>query len=197
MHFAQSSVMGSALLLCSGLHAASAALAPQLPVAPGPSFFGALVGIALDGSPWEYMLRLRRQGFSSIAQVPLGPAGTFYFLQSAQTVKQVCVDEAATFPLRFSVPLFRAAELQAGGDEDVETELPELFCDIEKVKGHAAEADVEKGDVLEEDLEGQGDFCRRRRHPWVYRLPFYHLVLFRFLHRRFLLALCLLTIASH
>ena len=51
------------------------------PSTAGPTFWGALFGIALDGSPWQYMLRLRRQGFDGVARVPLGPAGDFYFLQ--------------------------------------------------------------------------------------------------------------------
>ena len=84
------------------------------PSTAGPTFWAALFGIALDGSPWQYMLRLRRQGFDGVARVPLGPAGDFYFLQSPVTVKQVCVDEADAFPRRFSVPLFETLALDRG-----------------------------------------------------------------------------------
>ena len=90
------------------------AMVLQSPAAAGPSFLGAVFGIGLDGSPWQYMLRLRRSGYKDVARVPLGPAGDFYFLMSEQTVKQVCVDDAATFPLRFSVPLFNTLQLDKG-----------------------------------------------------------------------------------
>ena len=90
------------------------AMVMQTPAATGPSFLGALFGIGFDGSPWQYMLRLRKDGFKDVARVPLGPAGDFYFLMSEQTVKQVCVDDAATFPLRFSVPLFNTLQLDKG-----------------------------------------------------------------------------------
>ena len=81
---------------------------------PAVSFWSALVGIAMNGSPWGYMLTLRSQGFDSVVQVPLGPAGDYIFLQSADTVKQVCVDDASNFPRRYSVPLFNTLQLDRG-----------------------------------------------------------------------------------
>ena len=80
----------------------------------GPSFLDALVGIALDGSPWEYMLSLRAKGYDGCVRVPLGPAGDFYFLLSPDAVKHVCVEAADEWPRRFSVPLFETLALDRG-----------------------------------------------------------------------------------
>ena len=47
----------------------------------GPTFLSALLGIGLDGSPWQYMLSMRRQGYGGVTRVPLGPfGGDYYFL---------------------------------------------------------------------------------------------------------------------
>ena len=82
----------------------------------GPTFLAALFGIAVDQSPWQYMLTMKKQGYSGVAKVPLGPfGGDFYFLLEASTVKNVCVDQAeASFPRRYSVPLFPRLGLDRG-----------------------------------------------------------------------------------
>ena len=82
----------------------------------GPTFLAALFGIAVDQSPWQYMLTMKKQGYSGVAKVPLGPfGGDFYFLLEASTVKNVCVDQAeASFPRRYSVPLFPRLGLDHG-----------------------------------------------------------------------------------
>ena len=46
----------------------------------GPSFFEALFGIAVNGSPWEYMLQMKRQGYDEIVPVDLKFAGDYNFL---------------------------------------------------------------------------------------------------------------------
>ena len=88
--------------------------APPIHDSKGPGFLDALVGIALDGSPWEYMLSLRAKGYDGCVRVPLGPAGDFYFLLSPDAVKHVCVEAADEWPRRFSVPLFETLALDRG-----------------------------------------------------------------------------------
>ena len=88
---------------------------PSTAIQPkGPGFLDALVGIALDGSPWQYMLSLRAKGYDGCVRVPLGPAGDFYFLLSPDAVKHVCVEAADEWPRRFSVPLFETLALDRG-----------------------------------------------------------------------------------
>ena len=88
---------------------------PSTAIQPkGPGFIDALVGIALDGSPWQYMLSLRAKGYDGCVRVPLGPAGDFYFLLSPDAVKHVCVEAADEWPRRFSVPLFETLALDRG-----------------------------------------------------------------------------------
>lgn len=82
----------------------------------GPSFFSALFGIALDGSPWQYMLSLRRDGYGGTTRVPLGPfGGDFIFLLEPDVLKQALLEDAEEyFPRRYSVPLFNVLELDRG-----------------------------------------------------------------------------------
>ena len=82
----------------------------------GPSFLAALFGIGLDGSPWEYMLSMRKQGFGGATRVPLGPfGGDYYFLLEPEVLKQVLLEDAeGFFPRRFSVPLFGVLDLDKG-----------------------------------------------------------------------------------
>jgi cytochrome P450 len=82
----------------------------------GPSFFSALLGIALDGSPWEYMLTLRRSGYGGATKVPLGPfGGDFVFLLEPAVLKQALLEDAEEFfPRRYSVPLFELLQLDRG-----------------------------------------------------------------------------------
>ena len=88
---------------------------PSTAIQPkGPGFLDALAGIALDGSPWQYMLSLRAKGYDGCVRVPLGPAGDFYFLLSPESVKHVCVEAADEWPRRFSVPLFETLALDRG-----------------------------------------------------------------------------------
>lgn len=97
-------------MLLNSVLVLGAAVAP-----PGPTFLGAVLGIGCDGSPWQYMLRLRNQyPDCGVTKVGLGPAGDFYFLLSAKAVKQVCLDDAESFPRRFSVPLFKTLSLDRG-----------------------------------------------------------------------------------
>lgn len=81
-----------------------------------PSFGAALFGIAVDQSPWQYMLSMRRQGYGGITKVPLGPfGGDFYFLLEPEALKQVLLEDAEEyFPRRYSVPLFAVLELDRG-----------------------------------------------------------------------------------
>lgn len=82
----------------------------------GPTFLSALVGIGLDGSPWQYMLTMRRQGYGGATRVPLGPfGGDYYFLLEPDVLKQALLEDAEQyFPRRFSVPLFGVLELDKG-----------------------------------------------------------------------------------
>ena len=60
-----------------------------------PTFLSALVGIALDGSPWQYMLRLRDTGYGGVTRVPLGPfGGDFYFLLEPDVLKAALLEDA-------------------------------------------------------------------------------------------------------
>ena len=55
---------------------------------PGPTFLSALFGIGLDGSPWQYMLSMRQQGYGGATKVPLGPfGGDYYFLLEPNVLK--------------------------------------------------------------------------------------------------------------
>ena len=84
--------------------------------ATGPTFFAALFGIALDGSPWDYMLRMRSEGYGGVTKVPLGPfGGDFYFLLEPEALKTALLEDAEEyFPRRYSVPLFKTLELDRG-----------------------------------------------------------------------------------
>lgn len=80
----------------------------------GPSFLEALFGIAINGSPWEYMLQMKRQGYDGIVPVDLKFAGKYNFLLSPESVRAATVEEAKLLPRRFSVPLFETLELDRG-----------------------------------------------------------------------------------
>lgn len=86
------------------------------PPAAGPTFWAALFGIAVDQSPWQYMLRMRQQGYGGVTKVPLGPfGGDFYFLLQPDALKQVLLEDAEEyFPRRYSVPLFDVLQLNRG-----------------------------------------------------------------------------------
>ena len=82
----------------------------------GPTFLSALFGIAIDGSPWQYMLSLRRDGYGGATKVPLGPfGGDFVFLLEPDVLKQALLEDAEEyFPRRYSVPLFPLLQLDKG-----------------------------------------------------------------------------------
>jgi len=82
--------------------ALSPSLAVEQTVRDSPSFGAALFGIAVDQSPWQYMLSMRRQGYGGITKVPLGPfGGDFYFLLEPDALKQVLLEDAEEyFPRR-------------------------------------------------------------------------------------------------
>ena len=120
-----SSAAASSLLVASSAWrspcvARQRALLPRLAVEEtvrdSPSFGAALFGIAVDQSPWQYMLSMRRQGYGGITKVPLGPfGGDFYFLLEPDALKQVLLEDAEEyFPRRYSVPLFAVLELDRG-----------------------------------------------------------------------------------
>ena len=120
-----SSAAASSLLVASSAWrspcvARQRALLPRLAVEEtvrdSPSFGAALFGIAVDQSPWQYMLSMRRQGYGGITKVPLGPfGGDFYFLLEPEALKQVLLEDAEEyFPRRYSVPLFAVLELDRG-----------------------------------------------------------------------------------
>ena len=90
-------------------------VAPK-PASASPSFWAALLGIALDQSPWQYMLSMRDQGYGGVTKVPLGPfGGDFYFLLEPNALKQVLLEQAEeSFPRRYSVPLFDVLQLNRG-----------------------------------------------------------------------------------
>ena len=100
-------------LRCFLVAATVRALAPLAPP-PGPSLLRSFVGIGLDGSPWQFMLTLKREGYDGATRVPLGPAGDYYFLLSPESVKRVVLEDAESYPRRFSVPLFRTLDLDRG-----------------------------------------------------------------------------------
>ena len=79
-----------------------------------PSFWEALWGIGSNGSPWEYMLRMREQGYDGIVPVDLGPVGKYNFLLSPDVVKAATVEESNVLARRFSVSLFETLELDKG-----------------------------------------------------------------------------------
>lgn len=81
---------------------------------PPPSFLSALFGIALAGSPWDYMLDLRQKGYDGVVPINLGPVGVYNFLLSPESVRSATVEQAPTLPRRFSVPLFETLELDRG-----------------------------------------------------------------------------------
>jgi len=81
---------------------------------PPPSFLSALLGIALAGSPWDYMLDLRAKGYDGVVPINLGPVGVYNFLLSPESVRSATVEQAAALPRRFSVPLFETLELDRG-----------------------------------------------------------------------------------
>ena len=80
----------------------------------GPSFFEALFGIAINGSPWEYMLRMKEQGYDGVVPVDLSIGGKYNFLLSPESVRAATVEEAGILPRRFSVKLFEKLELDEG-----------------------------------------------------------------------------------
>ena len=82
--------------------------------AKGPTFWEALWGIAINGSPWDYMLDMRDAGYDGVVPVNLGPLGKYNFLLSPESVKAATVEEASCLPRRFSVPLFETLELDKG-----------------------------------------------------------------------------------
>lgn len=82
----------------------------------GPTFLSALLGIGIDGSPWQYMLSMRASGYGGVTKVPLGPfGGDYYFLLEPDALKTALLEDAEEyFPRRFSVPLFAALSLDKG-----------------------------------------------------------------------------------
>ena len=98
----------------AGVQSSAATDDDQLPTMPPPSFLSALFGIALAGSPWDYMLDLREKGYDGVVPINLGPVGTYNFLLSAEAVRSATVEQATTLPRRFSVPLFETLELDRG-----------------------------------------------------------------------------------
>lgn len=60
------------------------------------------------------MLQLRREGYSDVARVDLGPAGEFMFMMSAESTQEVAVEKAEAFSRRVTVPLFETLELDCG-----------------------------------------------------------------------------------
>jgi len=105
---------GSLAVRCPSRLLAMSSATGLPPEARGPSFFAALWGIGTKGSPWEYMLDMRDQGYDGVVPVELGPLGKFNFLLSPEAVKAVTVEEAAALPRRFSVSLFETLELDKG-----------------------------------------------------------------------------------
>ena len=79
-----------------------------------PSFLEALFGIAINGSPWEYMLQMKEQGYDGVIPVNLGPVGKYNFLLNPEVVRAATVEEASILPRRFSVQLFETLELDKG-----------------------------------------------------------------------------------
>lgn len=79
-----------------------------------PSFLEALWGIATNGSPWEYMIQMRKNGYDGVVPIDLGLIGKYNFLLNPEVVRAVTVEQAAILPRRFSVPLFETLELDKG-----------------------------------------------------------------------------------
>ncbi len=79
-----------------------------------PSFLEALWGIATKGSPWEYMIDMRKNGYDGVVPINLGVIGKYNFLLNPEVVRAVTVEEASILPRRFSVPLFETLELDKG-----------------------------------------------------------------------------------
>lgn len=82
----------------------------------GPTFWSALFGIAIDGSPWQYMLSLRANGYGGATRVPLGPfGGDFVFLLEPDVLRTALLEDAEEYyPRRYSVPLFPLLQLDKG-----------------------------------------------------------------------------------
>ncbi len=53
----------------------------------GPTFLEALFGIAINQSPWEYMLRMKEKGYDGVVPVKLGILGDYNFLLSPEAVR--------------------------------------------------------------------------------------------------------------
>jgi len=87
---------------------------PDATALPPPSFLAAIFGIAINQSPWEYMISLRREGYDGVVPINLGPLGVYNFLLSPESVRSATVEEATILPRRFSVPLFETLELDRG-----------------------------------------------------------------------------------
>ena len=98
----------------------SPTIPPSIPPPPSssksnpPSFLEALWGIATNGSPWEYMIQMRTNGYDGVVPINLGLIGKYNFLLNPQVVRAVTVEEASILPRRFSVPLFETLELDKG-----------------------------------------------------------------------------------
>jgi len=80
----------------------------------GPSFWEALFGIAINQSPWEYMLQMKRQGYDGVVPVDLKFVGKYNFLLSPESVRAATVESSKLMPRRFSVQLFETLELDRG-----------------------------------------------------------------------------------
>lgn len=79
-----------------------------------PSTLEALWGIATNGSPWEYMIQMKQNGYDGVVPIKLGIIGTYNFLLNPEVVRAVTVEEASILPRRFSVQLFETLELDKG-----------------------------------------------------------------------------------
>ena len=67
-----------------------------------PSFLEALWGIATKGSPWEYMIDMRQNGYDGVVPINLGVVGKYNFLLNPDVVRAVTVEEASILTRRFS-----------------------------------------------------------------------------------------------
>lgn len=81
---------------------------------PGPNTLAAIWGIASNFGPWNYMVQMRREGYDKVADVNLGPAGSFTFLMSADAVQEVAVAKTDAFARRFSLSLFETLGIDRG-----------------------------------------------------------------------------------
>lgn len=59
----------------------------ELEKVEGPTFLEALIGIAINQSPWEYMLRMKEKGYDGVVPVKLGILGDYNFLLSPEAVR--------------------------------------------------------------------------------------------------------------